>query len=233
MLEKAAEMVNIEIDAVLGCCRPGVRESEVYAALFSASLRAGAEAGRDSWLIMCSGKGYPVNRRPTDRILRTGDMMCIGYYSRYGGYWSHPHTSMSLGPMDEEYKPIHAAVKECLHAALEALKPGTPWSEVDRASNEASPAERVLSRNPPGARGGDRRHRAAHDDDMRGRHSPEIPVARAVRGGKPRREPRMARTGGRPLRLPGGFRGRGRACASPSKSRPRTRTGFSWSSAPR
>ena len=137
MLEKAAEMVNIEIDAVLGCCRPGVRESEVYAELFSASLRAGAEAGRDSWLIMCSGKGYPVNRRPTDRILRTGDMMCIGYYSRYGGYYSHPHTSMSLGPMDDDYKPIHAAVKECLHAALDALKPGTPWSEVDRASNEA------------------------------------------------------------------------------------------------
>ena len=112
MLEKAAEMVNIEIDAVLGCCRPGVRESEVYAQLFSASLRAGAEPGRDSWLIMCSGKGYPVNRRPTDRILRTGDMLCIGYYARYGGYWSHPHTSMSIGPMDEEYKPLREAVLE-------------------------------------------------------------------------------------------------------------------------
>ncbi len=110
MLEKAAEMVNVEIDAVLGCCRPGVRESEVYAELFSASLRAGAEPGRDSWLILCSGKGYPVNRRPTDRILRTGDMLCIGYYARYGGYWSHPHTSMSIGPMDEEYGPLREAV---------------------------------------------------------------------------------------------------------------------------
>ena len=137
MLEKAAEMVNIEIDAVLGACRPGVRESEVYAALFSASLRAGAEHGRDSWLIMCSGKGYPVNRRPTDRVLRTGDMLCIGYYSRYGGYYSHPHTAMSLGPIDQEYKPIQEAVAESLRAALGALKPGTPWSEVGRASNEA------------------------------------------------------------------------------------------------
>ena len=137
MMEKAAEMANLEIDAVLAHCRPGVRESEIYAALFDASLRAGAEEGRDNWLILCSGKGYPVNRRPTDRVLRSGDMLCVGYYARYGGYWSHPHTSMSIGAVDEEYKPLRDAVLESLHATLAALRPGTPWSEVDRASGEA------------------------------------------------------------------------------------------------
>ncbi len=137
MMEKAGEMANVEIDAVLACCRPGVRENEIYAALFDASLRAGAEPGRDNWLILSSGKGYPVNRRPTDRILRAGDMLCIGYYARYGGYWSHPHTAMSIGPVDEEYKPLREAVRESLHATLGALKPGTPWSEVDRVSGEA------------------------------------------------------------------------------------------------
>ncbi|MFP6870216.1 MAG: M24 family metallopeptidase [Nitrospinota bacterium] len=137
MMDKASEMVNIEIDAVMRSARPGVRESEIYAELFDASLRAGSEAGRDNYVILSSGKGYPVNRRATDRILRGGDVLQIGYYARYGGYWSHPHTAMSLGPLDDEYKPLREAVLEAIEAAMGALKPGTPWSEVDRLSDEA------------------------------------------------------------------------------------------------
>jgi len=136
MMEKASEMVNIEIDAMLRHARPGVREHEVFAEMFAAGLRAGAEPGRDNYAILSSGKGWPVNRRPTDRILRRGDLLQIGHYARYGGYWSHPHTAMSLGPLDEEYEPLREAVLEGVEGAMAALKPGTPWSEVDRASDE-------------------------------------------------------------------------------------------------
>jgi Xaa-Pro aminopeptidase len=136
MLEKSSEMANIEIDAVLRHARPGVRECDVYAEMYAASLRAGSESGRDSFGILSSGKGWPVNRRPTDRLLHRGDMLQAGYYARYGGYWSHPHTAMSLGPMDEEFKPLYEAVREAVDNVLAALKPGTPWSEVDRLASE-------------------------------------------------------------------------------------------------
>lgn len=136
MMEKASEMANIEIDTVLRYARPGVRECDVYAEMYSASLRAGSESGRDSFGILSSGKGWPVNRRPTDRILRRGDMLQAGFYARYGGYWSHPHTAMSLGPIDDEFKPLYGAVREAVYNALSALKPGTPWSEVDRVASE-------------------------------------------------------------------------------------------------
>ncbi|MEE9256523.1 MAG: M24 family metallopeptidase, partial [bacterium] len=141
MMEKASEMANIEIDTVMRHARPGVRESEIYTELFAAGLRAGSEPGRDNWVILSSGKGWPVNRRPTDRVLRKGDLLQIGYYARYGGYWSHPHTAMSLGPLDEEFKPLREAVLEAVDNSLKALKPGTPWAEVDRLSDEP-----VLSR---------------------------------------------------------------------------------------
>jgi Xaa-Pro aminopeptidase len=141
MMDKSSEMVNIEIDAVMRCARPGVREREIYAELFDASLRAGSEMGRDNYAILSSGKGYPVNRRATDRILRGGDVLQIGYYACYAGYWSHPHTAMSLGPLDDEYKPLREAVLEAIEAVMGALKPGPFWSEVDRLSDEA-----ILSR---------------------------------------------------------------------------------------
>ena len=131
-IEKASEIANVEIDAVLRHARPGVRESELMAEAIYASLRAGAEVGRDHYTILCSGKdGYPVNRRITDRIIQTGDVIHVGHYTRFGGYWSHPHISVSLGPLDDEYKPMRDAVREATDRALALLKPGTPWSEID------------------------------------------------------------------------------------------------------
>lgn len=135
MLEKASEMANIEIDAVLRHARPGVRESELCMEMTCAGLRAGSELGRDHWTLLNSGNGYPVNHRPTDRVLRSGEVLHVGHYARYGGYWSHPHISVSLGPLPEEYKPLREVVYEAVQNTLEVLKPGTPWSEVDRVSD--------------------------------------------------------------------------------------------------
>ena len=73
-----------------------------------------------------------MNHRPTDRILRSGDVLHIGHYARYGGYWSHPHISVSLGRLDEAYRPLYEAVREAVQVALEVLKPGASWAEADR-----------------------------------------------------------------------------------------------------
>ncbi len=132
MLEKASEMVNVEIDAVLRHARPGVREDDLCVEMTCAGLRAGSELGRDHWTILNAGKGFPVNHRPTDRILRSGDVLHIGHYARYGGYWSHPHIAVSLGRLDEEYRPLREAVHEATQIALEVLRPGASWAEVDR-----------------------------------------------------------------------------------------------------
>ena len=134
-VEKASEIANIEIDVALRHARPGVRESELYALMESAGLAAGAEPMRDYYTILSSGKGYPTNRRQTDRLMRSGDLVQIGVYARYGGYWSHPHVAISLGPLDPEYPPLRQAVLESTHAMLAALEPGTPWREVERAAD--------------------------------------------------------------------------------------------------
>ncbi len=137
MIEKASELANIEFDALIRHARPGIRESELAAEVMYASMRAGNEIGRDHWFIMCSGKtGYPVNRRPTDKIIRSGELIMTGNYTRFGGYWAHPHYAISIGPLDEEYKPMRDAVREATHIALALLKPGTPWEEFDRKIDE-------------------------------------------------------------------------------------------------
>ena len=79
-----------------------------------------------------SKTGYPVNRRPTNRILRSGDMIFTAHYTRFGGYYSHPHVALSLGPIPPDYRAMRDAVFEDTQRALAILKPGTPWEEVDR-----------------------------------------------------------------------------------------------------
>jgi ectoine hydrolase len=138
MLEKAAEISEVEIDTLRKHARPGVRESELTAEIVYAGLKAGNELGRDHWFIMCSGKtGYPVNRRPTDKVMQSGEMIFTGHYTRFGGYYCHPHAAVSLGKVDEEYRPMREAVFEATQNALELLKPGTPWEEFDRKIDEA------------------------------------------------------------------------------------------------
>jgi Xaa-Pro aminopeptidase len=137
MIEKAAELSNVEIDALLRHARAGVRESDLAAEITYASLKAGNELGRDHWFIMCAGRtGYPVNRRATDRLIGHGEMIMTGHYTRFGGYWSHPHMAVALGPMDDEYKAMRDAVYEATQVALDLLKPGTLWSDLDRKIDE-------------------------------------------------------------------------------------------------
>jgi len=136
MTQKAADLANLQIATVRAHARPGVSELDIFAEMTMASLKAGNEIGREHWSIMCSGKGYPTNRPPSPRKLRAGDMLCVSHYTRYGGYWAHPHTAMSLGPIDEEYRPMRATIRESIERVLALLKPGTPWSEIDRAIDE-------------------------------------------------------------------------------------------------
>lgn len=137
LIEKAGELANIEFDALIRNARPGIRESELAAEITYASLRAGNELGRDHWFIMCSGKtGYPVNRRPTEKIIKGGELIMTGHYTRYGGYYAHPHYAVSLGPLDPEYKDMRKAVYDATQIALECLKPGMTWADFDRKIDE-------------------------------------------------------------------------------------------------
>lgn len=178
-IEKAAEISNIELDTLLKFARPGVRESELTTEIMYAGLKAGNELGRDHWFVMCSGRtGYPVNRRPTDKFLRRGEMIFTGHYTRFGGYYVHPHAAVSIGRIGDEYRSMRDAVHEATQRALELLKPGLPWEEFDHKIDEA-----VLSR------GYYHEITQAHCTGLDGI---EPPVTTMIRGEVPKKEfPRM------------------------------------------
>ena len=136
MIEKASELANIEIDTALKILKPGIRERDILVEMDYASMKAGGELGRDHWTLLNSGEGYPVNHRDTNRIIKDGEMFQLGHYTRFAGYWSHPHVAISLGPMSKEYKELRNAVHEGTTIALELLKPGTEWSKINRLVDE-------------------------------------------------------------------------------------------------
>lgn len=137
-IEKAAEIANVEIDTLCRLARPGVREADLSNEILCAGLKAGNDMGRDHWFVMCSGRtGYPVNRRPTDKLLRHGEMIFSGHYTRFGGYYCHPHAAIAIGRMDDEYRSMRDAVYEATQKALELLKPGMLWEEFDHKVDEA------------------------------------------------------------------------------------------------
>ncbi len=136
-IEKSAEISNVEIDTLLKHLRPGMRESAIVAEVMYEGLKAGNELGRDQWFLISSGfTGYPVNRRPTDRMIGRDEMVFTGHYTRFGGYYCHPHMAISVGRMNDEYRAMRDMVYDATQRALEMLKPGTPWADFDRAIDE-------------------------------------------------------------------------------------------------
>ena len=136
MIEKASELANMEINTALKMLKPGIRERDIMVEMDYVSMKAGAEFGRDHWTLLNSGEGYPVNHRDTNKIIQNGEILQLGHYTRFAGYWSHPHVAISLGSMNAEAKGLRDAVLEGTTIALELLKPGVEWSKVNKLVDE-------------------------------------------------------------------------------------------------
>lgn len=136
-IEKSAEIANVELDTLYRLARPGIREIDLVNEITYAGMKAGNDIGYDHWFVMCSGRtGYPVNRRPTNKMIQKGDVIFTGHYTRFAGYYVHPHAAVSIGPLEDDYRSMRDAVHESTLRALELLKPGTLWKDFDQKVDE-------------------------------------------------------------------------------------------------
>jgi Xaa-Pro aminopeptidase len=130
-IEKAAEIADIGIDAMVKAARPGVSEHEVYVRVISAMLEAGSE--RSVMLYWTSGQ-TPTHVQlfaPTPRPLREGDLILTEVTPRYAGYVAHPHQPVSIGKPLPEYQMMFDLLLEVRDAALGKLRRGMTVGELE------------------------------------------------------------------------------------------------------
>ena len=133
VLEQAARLGDLMLAACRDTARPGVRESEVYAAMMQAMLANGGEEPT-LFLFACDRNPYPHPfRLPTTRRMEKGDTIVCEIHPKYGGYFTHVERTFTLGDPDPERVRIYEGCVEAYRSGLERFGPGRSMSEAMEA----------------------------------------------------------------------------------------------------
>ena len=139
-IRKAVGITNRAYGALFATARPGMTERDLYSLLCVEHLKRGMDApGSITLAAFVPGDARSSNRslrRHTDRVLTEGELIAHDAGGVYRGYWSDYTRMFALGRARQKHKDAYRTVHECLQAAIGAIRPGMPISDLVRVSNE-------------------------------------------------------------------------------------------------
>ncbi len=150
-LRSAAATVDGAIPRAIRLCGDSRAELDVEADLRNL-LRERAPDQSVAFSIVASGPNAALPHHETgSRRMQTGDVVILDYGTRAEGYYSDITVTCSIGePSDPEVRRVYRTVWEAQQAALQAIRPGVPCSEIDAAARavieRAGYGERFLHR---------------------------------------------------------------------------------------
>lgn len=136
-MRKAVRIAQAALEELIPQIQIGMTERELAAELMMQLFRHGSEAEIPFAPIVCAGPNSAnPHATPSERKLQAGDLLVVDWGASYGGYISDLTRTFAVGEADEEFKKIHAIVREANAAGRAAAKPGVPCAEVDQAARE-------------------------------------------------------------------------------------------------
>jgi Xaa-Pro aminopeptidase len=133
-LRHAARQLSAVLTGVLADLHAGVREREVAQALEAGLRRTGAERAAFDTIVASGPRAALPHGRAADRQLVAGDLVVLDFGGVYGGYCGDLTRTVQLAPLSHEGRRVHTAVAAAQKAAIEAIRPGVPLVEADRAA---------------------------------------------------------------------------------------------------
>ncbi|MFI9343305.1 aminopeptidase P family protein [Streptomyces sp. NPDC052773] len=111
----------------------GRREREVAGDL-ARLLREHGHDRVDLTVVGSGPHGADPHHTAGDRRIEDGDMVVLGFGGLKDDYASHAVRTVHVGEPTAEERAVHEAVRAARRAAFEAVKPGVPCQEIDRAA---------------------------------------------------------------------------------------------------
>lgn len=127
----------------------GQPEDTISRRLSQLLIQTGCESA--AFAIVGSGpNGASPHHDAGDRKIRSGDTVVLDFGGRVGGYCSDMTRTVSVGEPSAETKEVHEIVRQAQEAAFQAVRPGVPAQEIDRAArrliDEAGYGDRFFHR---------------------------------------------------------------------------------------
>jgi D-alanyl-D-alanine dipeptidase len=149
LLGRAGRSADETFDRIIREGLEGRPEEEVSRRLSELLVETGCESA--AFAIVGSGpNGASPHHEAGDRTIKTGDAVVLDFGGRAGGYCSDMTRTVSVGEPTAEVREVHEIVRQAQEAAFQAVKPGVPAEEVDRAArqviSDAGYADRFIHR---------------------------------------------------------------------------------------
>ena len=139
MLDRAAALGDLMLEACRETARPGVKECEVYGRMSEVMM---ANGGEEPTLFLWAAGAHPQPHPfhfPTTRSLERGDLVICEIHPKYGGYCTHVERTFCLGEPDGKYREIYEGCVAAYRVGLDLFGPGRKMSvamEAVKASIE-------------------------------------------------------------------------------------------------
>lgn len=147
LLTKAAAVAAVGFAAAESAIQPGLRESEIAAAI-QARFEAAPEAKpfqRSYGYFFCmsgpnSATAAAAYARTRQRVVEQGDLVMIHANTCADGFWTDITRTYTAGEPSARQQTMRDAILEARTAALQAIRPGVKAAEVDHAARSVMKA---------------------------------------------------------------------------------------------
>jgi Xaa-Pro aminopeptidase len=131
-IEKAAEIADLGLEAMLGFLKPGVSSLEIYGELINAMAKAGGEISGLPPGIYGGWQLMGVHSMPSRTELERGDLVCVDPGGVYNRYHADIARTFSFGEPDPELSAIGEFSEQSMSFVKEMIRPNLPVDEFNQ-----------------------------------------------------------------------------------------------------
>ncbi|MGC5324622.1 M24 family metallopeptidase [Brevibacillus sp. SYSU BS000544] len=135
-IRKAIWVIEEGLRLTLPKVKRGVSERDIAAELEYQTKKLGAEGPSFSTIVLTGKKAGMPHGTPGDRTVREGEVLLIDAGVFVDGYVSDLTRTFAIGELDHVLMDMYSTVLEANLRAIEAVRPQTPISEVDRVARD-------------------------------------------------------------------------------------------------
>jgi len=130
---RALALAEVQMKAARDAVREGVSEAHV-AAIAEYALRMADPDAFPAWslFVMSGDRAAYLERSPSSKIIRRGEIVMIDGGCHWNGYYSEFSRHVMVGEPSAEQKRIYTVAFEAEQKALEAIRPGIKASAIDK-----------------------------------------------------------------------------------------------------
>lgn len=137
LVAQACELAAAALEGLLGGPVAGRSEFALARDLEARMLGLGAEALAFGSIVAAGPNGAVPHHRPGPRVVQRGDLLTLDFGARVDGYHSDCTRTVVVGREPTGWqREVYDVVAAAQRAGLEALAPGAPLAEVDRAARQ-------------------------------------------------------------------------------------------------